>query len=566
MNRNLLLAGAVGTVALSAGLGWFFGSQIKSPAEAAAEAEPPPASNITVEVVSTVLSADVVTRGDVVYDEPVEVSLSGSFAEQPARLVVTQSAEPGVELGEGDVTVEVVGRPVFLLTGEVPMYRDLRPGATGDDVRQLEEALARLGHFAGEPDGLWDEATGVGVAGLYEASGYRAAGLSDEDEAALMGARDQVRAAEIAVADSSAALSQAGEGASQSAILAAEGEVEAAEDALDLAVLDAQWANEDAQAAVTDAEKALADAQQALADGENANPPLKLEELAELENAVVVAEEELATANRQVERVAAEQAALVEQAETRLEVAKVSLQELRSGPDTSALSRQVELAREELVSAQEDLADLEAELGTWLPAGELVFLPSVPVRVDQVSATRGAEISGPFMTVTGSAVTVRSSVSVSEADLLEGGMAVQIDNPESEGGFISGTIISVAEQPGTNGVQPDRVYVEVAPDELPEGLVGQNLRLTIPVSSTDGDVLAVPAAALYATADGSTRVEIEDDDGSVRTVTVETGLAADGLVEVTPVDGDMAAGALVIVGADGSTPGGNQATDPVDGS
>lgn len=556
-----MLAGVIGVVVLAAGLGWFFGSQIRSPAEAAAEAEPPPASNITVEVVSEELSADVITRGDIVYDEPVQVSLSGGFAEPPERLVVTQASEQGDELDEGDRVVEVVGRPVFLLVGEIPMYRDLRPGSTGDDVLQLEEALVRLGFLEGAADETWDEATGAAVAAWYESAGYRAAGLSDEDEAALSAARDRVRAAEGAVADAEAAVSEAGRGAGESGIIAAEGEVTAAEDALDLARLNEQFANEDAAAAVDQANADLAAAESALENAETADPPPPQAEMNALRAAVTQAERAVDQATRDVDRVAAEQASFVEQAENRLEVAEASLSEVRRSPDTSALQRQVSSAQNELAAAREELADLESQLGTWMPAGELVFLDRLPVRVDQVSTARGSEISGPFVTVTGSAVRMRAAVSEGDAELIEVGMPVEIENPEGES-FIPGAISVVADQPGTNGVAADRVYIEIEPEEVPPEIVGENVRVVIPVSSTGGDVLAVPAAALYATADGSTRVEVEEGDGSLRTVTVETGLAAGGLVEITPMDGEVAEGDLVVVGrADGSGPGGEDAVE-----
>jgi peptidoglycan hydrolase-like protein with peptidoglycan-binding domain len=557
MNRNVMLAGVIGVVVLAAGLGWFFGSQIRSPAEIAADAEPPPASNITVEVVSEELSADVITRGDIVYDEPAQVSLSGSFAQQPERLIVTQAVEQGVELGEGDVVVEVVGRPVFFLTGEIPMYRDLRPGSTGDDVLQLEEALAGLGFLAGSPDATWDENTGSAVAAWYESAGYRANGLSEEDEAMLRAARDRVRSAEAGVADAIAALSEANEGAGRSAILSAEGEVAAAQDALELARLDETWANEDAADAQRKAIADLAAAETALEKAQSAEPPTPKDQLAELQADVTEAQAAVAAAERNVSRVAAEQTSLVAQAANRLEVAEASLSEMREGIDTNAMERQVQSARDELAAAQEELGDLESELGTWLPAGEVVFLDRLPVRVDQVSVARGSEISGAFVTVTGSVVTMRAAVSESDAPLLEEGMSVQIENPEGET-FIPGVISSVADRPGTNGVQADRVYVEIEPEELPEEIIGQNVRVVIPVSSTGGEVLAVPAAALYATADGSTRVEVEEDGGTLRTVNVETGLAAGGLVEITPIDGDIAVGDLVVVGrADGSSPGGD---------
>lgn len=551
-----MLGGVVAVVVLAAGLGWFFGSQIRSPAEVAAEAEPPPASNITVEVVSAELSADVIARGDIVYDEPVQVNLSGSFAEQPERLIVTQAVEQGADLAEGDLVVEVVGRPVFLLVGEIPMYRDLRPGSSGDDVLQLEEALGRLGFLEGTPDDSWDDETGAAVAAWYESAGYRANGLSEEDEAALSAARDRVRSAEAAVADAVAAVNEAGQGAGRSAILAAEGEVAAARDALELAKLDQQWAGEDATKAVEEAEAGLSQAEKALESAKATDPPTPQEEVAELQAAVTQAARALEDAIRNVDRVSAEQAALVDQAENRLDVAEAALAELRRGTDTSAMQRQVTSSREELEAAQEDLADLESELGTWLPAGELVFLDRLPVRVDQVSVARGSEITGPFVTVTGSLVTMRAAVSESDAMLLEEGMAVQIENPEGET-FIPGAIRSVADRPGTNGVAADRVYVEIEPEEIPNELIGQNVRLVIPVSSTGGDVLAVPAAALYATADGSTRVEVEDSTGALHTVNVETGLAAGGLVEITPIDGEVLEGDLVVVGrADGSGPGG----------
>jgi len=559
-----MLAGLVGVVIVAAGIGWFFGSQIRSPAEAAAEAEPPPASNITVEVVSEELSADVVTRGDVVYDEPVQVSLSGSFADQPERLIVTQTVEAGATLDEGDMVVEVVGRPVMLLVGEIPMYRDLRPGSSGDDVAQLEEALSRLGFFEGAPNASWDDATGSAVAAWYEEAGYRANGLSEEDEAALRSARDRVRSAEGAVADSITAVNESGRGADRSAILAAEGEVNAARDALDLARLDQRWANEDAATAVTQAETDLAAAASALEEAQTANPAPTPDEMDQLEADVTLAESAVGTATRNVDRVAAEQTALVAQAENRLAVASASLSELRRGTDTSAMRRQVTAAQEELDAAREELAELEAELGTWLPAGELVFLNRLPVRVDQVSVARGSEITGSFATVTGSVVTMRAAVSETDADLVEVGMAVQIENPEGDTS-IPGTISLVAERPGTNNVAADRVYVEIEPEEIPQELVGQNVRVVIPVSSTGGEVLAVPAAALYSTADGSVRLEVEESDGTLRTVTVETGLAAGGLVEITPVDGQVAEGDLVVVGrADGSGPGGEEADDTDD--
>jgi multidrug efflux pump subunit AcrA (membrane-fusion protein) len=161
-------------------------------------------------------------------------------------------------------------------------------------------------------------------------------------------------------------------------------------------------------------------------------------------------------------------------------------------------------------------------------------------------------IDGSFITVSGSELALRSSVSERDAPRVEVGMDVEIENPETRG-TIPGVISAKADRAGTDGVQPDRVYLEIEPAELPPEIIGTNVRVTIPVSSTGGEVLAVPAAALSATANGSTILQVEEEDGSLRTVSVEPGLAAGGLVEVTPIDGELEVGDWVVVGREGST-------------
>src|SRR5690606_9635514 len=104
----------------------------------------------------------------------------------------------GSPLAEGDVALEVSGRPAFVLTGHLPMYRGLRPGSTGDDVRQLEEALRRSGFFTATPDRRYDQATATAVGRLYAAAGYPPVGPSPQEQAALASAQQQVSAARAA--------------------------------------------------------------------------------------------------------------------------------------------------------------------------------------------------------------------------------------------------------------------------------------------------------------------------------------------------------------------------------
>ncbi|HLE95581.1 MAG TPA: hypothetical protein VI689_04285, partial [Acidimicrobiia bacterium] len=305
-----------------------------------------------------------------------------------------------------------------------------------------------------------------------------------------------------------------------------------------------------------EAEAALAKAQADLANG-----------VPDADVAVAEATTALNQAEFDLGRTAIEQQALVDAAAGRVTVAEAALADLQRGVDTTSIRRQIDASRDELALAREDLAGLESELGTWLPAGEVVFLKSMPVRVDQVAASRGSVIDGSFITVSGSELALRSSVSERDAPRVEVGMEVEIENPET-GESITGVISEKADRAGTDGVAPDRVYLEITPSELPEEIVGANVRVTIPVSSTGGAVLAVPAAALSATANGSTILEVENEDRTLRTVTVEAGLAAGGLVEVTAIEGELAEGDLVVVGREGSSTDGStgSSTETTDGA
>ena len=82
------------------------------------------------------------------------------------------------------------------------------------------------------------------------------------------------------------------------------------------------------------------------------------------------------------------------------------------------------------------------------------------------------------------------------------------------------------------------------------------MRVTVPVESTEGPVLSVPVSALSLAADGSSRVQRSTDAG-LEFVTVEPGLSAGGFVQVTPTQGALEPGDLVVVGFDsGSGTGG----------
>jgi multidrug efflux pump subunit AcrA (membrane-fusion protein) len=127
-------------------------------------------------------------------------------------------------------------------------------------------------------------------------------------------------------------------------------------------------------------------------------------------------------------------------------------------------------------------------------------------------------------------------------------MPVSIDEPDL-GITANGTISRVAGSPGTNGVDSFHVYFETVVDKPPPALVGASVRLKVPVQSTGGSVLAVPVSAVTLSADGSSRIQ-RNQQGKLEFVTVEPGLSADGFVAVKALDGALNAGDLVVVGFD----------------
>jgi hypothetical protein len=154
---------------------------MQSPADAAAAHRAPPASLITVAVEQRALTATVTARGTVAYGAPQPITLTGAVAgdngEPAASPLVTKAPVAGRTLHEGEVLLEVSGRPVIVLKGKVPMYRTLTRGSTGDDVRQLRAALHRLMPGGGlSPGGPLNDSALHAVGKWYEHIGYRASG------------------------------------------------------------------------------------------------------------------------------------------------------------------------------------------------------------------------------------------------------------------------------------------------------------------------------------------------------------------------------------------------------
>ncbi|MBP2325626.1 peptidoglycan hydrolase-like protein with peptidoglycan-binding domain [Kibdelosporangium banguiense] len=156
------------------------------------------------------------------------------------------------------------------------------------------------------------------------------------------------------------------------------------------------------------------------------------------------------------------------------------------------------------------------------------------VRVDSLSLQVGAVV-GPGAAVekvTGTAPLVTAELEMASARLAKQGAPVQIT--PADGKPVPGQIIKVVTvvSPGENGDgYTTKIHVTIGFTSA----VQSPGPAAVTVAFTAGerpDVLAVPVAALLALAEGGYGVQVVEGDAT-RIVAVETGLFADGKVEVT---------------------------------
>lgn len=239
-----LIAG-VAVVSLLLGIGVM--QFIVSPAELASRTKAPDPGPVTAPVEERQIENTVVMRGEVSYADSVAVSIdAASGGERP--VITGRVPEVGAILETGNIALEVAGRPVIVLPGELPAYRSLGFGMRGPDVTQLKQALAAMGFGVGNIDSdTYDADTAAAVGALYEQIGYSASTGGDEAQQALREAERGVRDAQLSLAD-------------------AQGQMNAAIEA-------AQPNTNSEQAALNSANDTLSDAQEALGSAQEAVMP-----------------------------------------------------------------------------------------------------------------------------------------------------------------------------------------------------------------------------------------------------------------------------------------------------
>lgn len=479
----------VSAVVLVGAGGWFAGTQVQSPADAAAAHRAPKAGPVTVAVVRQSLTASVVATGSVEFASPRPLSLAGPVGSgasagtdgEGAEQRVTKAPVAGTKIKEGDVLMTVNGRPVFALGGSVPMYRAMGPGSSGDDVTQLQKALKRLGFDPGAISGTYGQGTATAVADWYKSKGYDAQEPSPSDQQQLGSLEQAVSAAQETLLTTNSAGDSSDSGSSDSGS--------------------------------TGSDSSGSDS----TGSDSSNSPS-------------------------------------------------SSPSPQSSTEQQVHEIQVKSAQKALDLANDALSGFKATYGTKVPAGEVVFLPKLPARLDKVSVKTGDTPSGQIGTVTSSDIVVQAAVPGTDAQLLRHGMTARLTT--ADGRSATGTVDVVGDHSGSSSATDSSSSAPATTDDTssaadstaavqvritvpePGPLAGEAeaaVKVTIEVGASDGKVLTVPMAAIHTSSDGRARVQVAHGD-TVTDVHVTVGLSAAGIVEVKPAEGTLTAGERVVVG------------------
>jgi peptidoglycan hydrolase-like protein with peptidoglycan-binding domain len=179
--------------------------------------------------------------------------------------------------------------------------------------------------------------------------------------------------------------------------------------------------------------------------------------------------------------------------------------------------------------------DLGLEATGVVDLGRVVFAPDA-IRVDTVDPQLGAPAQGTVFTYTGLDKVVTVEVELDDQELVVVGDPVQItlpDGTEATGTVTASETAVTEEQSGAEPEADTSHEVTVAADDaavfdaLDQAAVDVGF-----AGDSAADVLTVPVEALLGLAEGGYGVELVDGD-TTEVIAVDTGLFADGYVEVS---------------------------------
>jgi peptidoglycan hydrolase-like protein with peptidoglycan-binding domain len=479
----VIIALAAGAAAVLWFTGWF------QPKDDATTDDAAPASISTAAIEQRDLVEYAELDGELGYDASASFTAGGAG-------VITAIAEVGDTLGRGDTAFELAGEPVVVLYGDIPPYRELSDGVDdGPDVEQLERNLVAMGYDPDHEiaiDQEFDWATDNAVEAWEVDLG--------RDEDGVVALSDWV---------------------------AASGPVLVTE----LLLSKGRMANSDVPVLAGDVISEVLDV------------------FAETEGTLTV----VPTAGDPIEQ----GAVLYEVESTAVPVLTGTdqlVRDLSTETSNGADVRRLEQALADLghdaggdlavdnhfdEATAEALAEWESDLGVdddgVAQPGQYLVVPS-GYQVSETHAARGdAMAEGQhLLELTRSTRVVTARLELDRRDLVRRGARVEVELPD--GSMVRGHVVDV----GTVATRPEgdpdadptlEMLVVVNAADLAEGLTGTPVEVLLEDQVAEG-VLAVPVTALVALREGGYAVEVVDG-ATTRLVGVETGMFADGYVEIT---------------------------------
>jgi peptidoglycan hydrolase-like protein with peptidoglycan-binding domain len=125
-----------------------------------------------VPVTRTTLTQTQDVNGTLGYGTPTPMAASGQG-------ITTWLPAPGAVINRGQPVCKRDNLPVPLFISSLPLYRELRSGLTGDDVREVEENLAALGYTGLTVDNSYTAATASAVRRWQRDLGLPQTGILD---------------------------------------------------------------------------------------------------------------------------------------------------------------------------------------------------------------------------------------------------------------------------------------------------------------------------------------------------------------------------------------------------
>jgi len=384
--------------------------------------------------------------------------------------IVTKVPKAGDLVSSGQVIMEVEGAPVFLLQGDLPLWRVIGPGVSGIDVAMVRTALSNLGFSAGAAGNqTYDQALSDAIGALYAQAGYASVPLTQSQQRDRDQAKADLTQAQADLADAQTALQNARKStATQADIVAADNAVNQALRAYQAALA---GECEDAVPNVGCPMSTILDAQDAY---------------------------NLAVAERA---------------------------QLDKPGDTSYEQAAVTTAQRAVNDAQ---AAYNLTLGNTVGPQSVLTVPEAQIRIDSVQAKVGLAADDAVLSWTQTLLYGWVDLTSAQQALLDNGMAAVMTL--SDGSQVDGKVGAMYEpwvgQSGTS--YPASARIDIT-DQTKVQKVGVSAIKVSFVQDQVKDTLVVPVTALMALAEGGYCVQLPD--GTL--VPVEVGLIADTRAQIT---------------------------------